>query len=193
MRPLTLIAQTSLDGFVAGPKGEFDNFIESDENLEFVCSITDNADAALLGRISYELLNSDWPTAANKPSATKSMIKYSNWYNSATKIVLSKTLISSGEGNTIIINDNLFREITKIKQPKGKNILMFGSPSVVHSLLELGLIDSIWIIVHPVIFGNGILLFKKMQKVIKLELITSKKLSNGTLCNKYAVLKPGDS
>ena len=192
MRQLTLVAQTSLDGFVAGLKGEFDNFIGGEENLEFVCSITDNADAALLGRISYELLNSDWPNAANKPDATKSMVKYSNWYNSATKIVVSKTLMPNGAGNTIIINDNFLPEITKIKQQEGKSILVFGSPSVAHSLLEIDLMDSIWIIVHPVIFGSGILLFKKMQKVIKLELITSKKLSNGTLCNKYAVLKSGD-
>jgi len=189
MRQLTLVAQTSLDGFVAGLKGEFDNFIGGEENLAFVCSIIDDADAALLGRISYELLNTDWPDAANKPDATKSMIKYSNWYNSATKIIVSKTLLLNGAENTIVINDHLLSEISKIKQQEGKGILVFGSPSLVHSLLALDLLDSIWIIVHPVIFGSGILLFEEMQKVIKLELITSKKLSNGTLCNKYAVLK----
>jgi dihydrofolate reductase len=190
MRQLILVAQTSLDGFVAGLKGEFDNFIGGEENLEFVCSLVDNADAALLGRISYELLNSDWPDAANKPDATKSMIKYSNWYNAATKIVVSKTLKQNAEKNTIVINDNLLPEILKIKQQEGKDILVFGSPSVVHSLLESDLLDAIWLLVHPVIFGSGIPLFKKAQKVVKLVLITSKKLSNGTLCNKYVVLKP---
>ena len=193
MRQLILIAQTSIDGFVAGVKGEFDNFIGGEENLEFVCSITDEADAAMLGRISYELLNSDWPTAADKPGATKNMVKYSNWYNGATKIVVSSTLPASKTGNTIIIDDNLLKETTKIKQQEGKNILIFGSPSIVHDLLELDLIDSIWLIVHPVIFGSGIPLFKKAQKLIKLELETSKRLSNGTLCSKYAVLKPNNS
>ena len=166
MRQLTLVAQTSLDGFVAGLKGEFDNFIGGEENLAFVCSIIDDADAALLGRISYELLNTDWPDAANKPDATKSMIKYSNWYNSATKIIVSKTLLLNGAENTIVINDHLLSEISKIKQQEGKGILVFGSPSLVHSLLALDLLDSIWIIVHPVIFGSGILLFEEMQKVI---------------------------
>jgi len=193
MRQLILIAQTSIDGFVAGVNGEFDNFIGGEENLEFVCSITNEADATVLGRISYELLNSDWPTAANKPGATRNMVKYSNWFNGATKIVVSATLQASGTGNTIIIDDNLFQETTKIKQQEGKNILIFGSPSIVHDLLELDLIDSIWLIIHPVIFGSGIPLFKKAQKLIKLELETSKRLSNGTLCNKYAVLKPNNS
>ncbi|MBI3138930.1 MAG: dihydrofolate reductase family protein [Sphingobacteriales bacterium] len=192
MRQLDLVAQTSLDGFVAGLKGEFDNFIGGEENLEFVCSIIDDADTALLGRISYELLNADWPTAANKPEATKSMVNYSNWYNAATKIVVSTTLHRDGAKNTIVISDHLSQEINKIKQQEGKGILVFGSPSVVHSLLESDLVDNIWIIVHPVIFGSGIPLFKNAQKLIKLELITSKKLSNGTLCNKYAVLKSND-
>ena len=190
MRQLILIAQTSLDGFVAGVNGEFDNFIGGEENLEFVCSLTDRADAALLGRISYELLNADWPTTANKPGATKNMVKYSNWYNASAKIVLSHTL--QAKGNTIIINDNLPQEITKIKQQEGKDILVFGSPSIVHALLELDLLDSIWLIVHPVIFGSGIPLFKKAQKLIKLELVNSKKLSNGTLCNQYAVQAAGN-
>jgi dihydrofolate reductase len=189
MRQITLIAQTSLDGFVAGTKGEFDNFVGGEENLAFVCTLTEDADAALVGRLSYELLNADWPDVANKPDATKSMIKYSNWYNAATKIVVSKTLKSTKERNTIIIKENLLAEITKIKEQHGKSILVFGSPSLVHFLLESDLIDSIWLIVHPVIFGRGIPLFKNAQKVIKPELITSKKLSNGTLCNKYAVSK----
>ena len=51
MKKLILIAQTSFDGFVAGPNGGFDNFIGDEENLEFVCSLTDDADTALFGRI----------------------------------------------------------------------------------------------------------------------------------------------
>ena len=58
MRKIILIVHTSLDGFVAGVNGEFDNFKPSPENLDFVCSLTDNSDAALVGRVSYEMLES---------------------------------------------------------------------------------------------------------------------------------------
>ena len=105
MRQLTLIVQTSLDGFVAGPKGEFDNFIGGEENLEFVCSITDEADAILLGKNSYQLINSFWPQAASKPGATKNEIKYSNWYNGVPKYVLSKTLEADKAANTHVISE----------------------------------------------------------------------------------------
>jgi dihydrofolate reductase len=189
MRKLLLIVQTSLDGFVAGPKGEFDNFISDEENLEFVCSITDEADAALFGRVSYQLLESAWPTAASKPDATKNAIKYSKWYNSVSKYVLSKSLANQNSENTHIISENIESEINYIKQQNGKNILIFGSPTAVHSLFELNLIDSLWIIVHPVIFGKGIPFFRNSDRIVKLDLSTSKKLSSGILCQKYSISK----
>ena len=189
MRELNLIAQTSLDGFVAGSNGEFDNFIGGEENLEFVCNITDTADAAMFGRISYELLESHWPTAVNKPGATKNEIKYSNWYNSASKIVLSRTLSNDNLKNTKIICDDLLPQINKIKEQRGRDILIFGSPTIVHELFDLSIIDNIWLIVHPVIFGSGIPLFRKGNKVTRFTLTISQQLSNGTLCNKYALQK----
>lgn len=189
MRKLNWIVQTSLDGFVAGTKGEFDNFIGGEENLEFVCGITDDADAAMFGRISFELLESGWPEAANKPGATKNEIKYSNWYNSASKIVFSKTLSKDTASNINIIRNDFSQEINKIKKQQGKNILIFGSPTIAHGLLKLDAIDNIWLIVHPVIFGNGVPAFRPADKVIKYKLTTSHQLSNGTLCNKYELQK----
>lgn len=188
MRELTLIVQTSLDGFVAGPNGEFDNFLGGEENLEFVCSLTDDADAALFGRVSYQLLDGGWPTAADKPGATRNEIKYSNWYNAASKFVLSKTLTIKNSGNTHVISNNIDAEINYIKQQPGKNILIFGSPTAAGLLFELNLVDSFWIIVHPVIFGEGIP-FRAGKNIIRLVLTASKQLSNGTLCHKYSVSK----
>jgi len=187
MRQLNWIVQTSLDGFVAGLNGEFDNFIGDEENLECVCAITDNADAAMFGRISYELLDSHWPGAASKPGATKNTIKYSNWYNATSKVVLSKTLHNGAVKNVHIISENIFPEISKIKEQPGKDILLFGSPTIAHELLDINIIDNLWLIVHPVIFGDGIPLFKKTNRAIKFKLSTTNRLSNGTLFNKYSL------
>jgi len=189
MRDINWIAQTSLDGFVAGPKGEFDHFTGGEETLEFVCSITDTADTAMFGRISYELLESDWPTAGNNPDATKNVIRYSNWYNWASKIILSGTLPKDTSKNVTVISSNLLPEISKIKAQNGKDILIFGSPTIAHELLDLNLIDHIWLIVHPVIFGAGIPLFRTRDHVIRFTLSFSDQLPNGVLCNKYALRK----
>ena len=188
MRKLVLIAQISLDGFVAGPNGEFDFFIGDEENLELVCSITNEADAALLGRVSYQLLNSSWPTAASQPNATKNTIKYSNWYNRVPKIVLSKTL-KEVDGKTIVFSENIAGEINKIKSQPGKDILLFGSPTALHSLLQQNLLDSFWLIIHPVNFGKGVSLFKESNTVIKSSPSQIHQLSNGTVCIKYDIQK----
>src|SRR6478736_4556324 len=114
MRNLVVVVQTSLDGFVATPDGSFDRFLGGEENLEFVCGITDHADAALFGRISFQLLDSNWPGAAANPDATSNMIKYSNWYNAVPKYVLSKTLITENARNVFVIPDQLATRINAI-------------------------------------------------------------------------------
>ncbi len=185
MRNIVLFAHISLDGFVAGSKGELDGFPVGDENLKFVCDLTEQADAALFGRLSYQLLDSYWPTAKDRVNASKNEIAYSNWYNSATKIVISKTITQEKLNNTVVIGGNFPHEITKLKELPGKDILIFGSPSVSKVLMQLGLIDSYWIFVNPVIFSEGIPLFGGLSKKIKLKLEATKQFPNGEIALNY--------
>jgi dihydrofolate reductase len=184
MRKLILIVHTSLDGFVAGENGEFDNFGPSPENLEFVCSLTEEADAALAGRVSYQMLDSYWPTAADNENATESEIKYSNWYKAAEKIVLSRTL-PNDKHNTTVISNNIGERIQEIKNQTGKNILMFGSPTAFETLYNLNLIDEYWVIQYPVLFGKGIPFFTRVQDVNRLNLLDIKQFSRGEIAIHY--------
>jgi len=188
-RQLILSAHTSLEGFVAGPNGELDGFDKAEENLEFVCNLTEEADAALFGRNSFQLLDSYWPTARDHPGVTKGAIDYSNWYNKAQKIIISKTIPATNLSNTTIIRENIAEEIIKIKEQPGKDILIFGSPSASQSLMQLDLIDRYWIFINPILFGNGIPLFSGLNDKIKLKLLTTKQLSNGEIAIHYAVDK----
>jgi len=187
MRKLILNVHTSLDGFVAGTKGELDGFVASQENLEFVCKIAEEADTALFGRISYQLLNSHWPTAKDLPDATKGEIAYSTWYNNAKKIVVSKKLAGEKLNNTEIISNNISDEISKIKDQNGKSIMIFGSPSISQICMQHNLIDSYWIFVNPTIFGEGIPLFTTLPNKIKLKLVATKQFANGEFALNYVV------
>ena len=187
MRNLVLVAHLSLDGFAAGPKGELDGFPSAEENLEFVCSLTEGADAALFGRKSYELLNSYWPGAKAIPDVTKGEIAYSNWYNGAQKIVISKTMAKADLDRTTIISDNISNEISKIKKQAGKNILIFGSPAASESLMQSDLIDEYWIFINPVLFGSGIPLFKGSTNKRKFKLLETKQFSNGEIALHYTI------
>jgi dihydrofolate reductase len=187
MRKLILIVHTSLDGFVAGSKGELDGFDAGEDNLKFVCKIIKEADTAIFGRISYELLESYWPTAKDRPKATKGEILYSKWYNNAKKIVFSKTMTAEDIDNTIIFSDNISNEIKKIKGQTGKDILIFGSPSIAKTLMKLDLIDRYWIFINPIIFGQGIPLFSGNAEKSNLKLLATRLFANGEIALNYIV------
>lgn len=189
MKKLILVVHISLDGFVAGPKGELDDFDASEENLKFVCKLTEEADTALFGRVSYQLLESYWPTAKDRPDASKGTIAYSNWYNSAKKIVISKTMAGKNLNSATVISDSISNEIIKIKEQAGKNILLFGSPSISQFLMQLDLIDSCWIFINPIIFGQGIPLFVTPANKTKFNLVDTKQFPNGEIALNYIVVR----
>jgi dihydrofolate reductase len=114
---------------VAGLKGEMDWIKVDDAIFDFVGTMTDQADSALYGLVTYQMMESYWPKAGEKPNASKHDIEHSKWYNTVSKIVLSKTIKETGLNNTKIISENISDNINKLKHQDGKNILIFGSPS----------------------------------------------------------------
>ena len=161
----------SLDGFVAGPNGEM-NWIKVDQEIfDHVGKRIGQGDTALYGRITYQMMENYWPTAADKPTATKHDIEHSKWYKKTHKIVLSKTMKGSDFTNTTIISDNLPDRINEIKRQSGNEILLFGSPTATHALIQQNLIDGYWLFVNPIILGRGIPLFVDVKDQIKLKLL----------------------
>ena len=185
MRKLVLFMHTSLDGFVAGPNGEMDWINVDEEIFDYAGQRTNEADTALYGRVTYQMMESYWPTAAQLPTATKHDVEHSKWYNKVAKVVLSRTLKGSNLTNTLIIDGNLAAEIVKLKQEAGKDILMFGSPTAAHSLIAEKLIDDYWLFVNPVLLGRGIPLFTGVKEKSALKLVDSNIFSSGVVCLHY--------
>lgn len=188
MRKVVLFMHTSLDGFTSGPKGEMDWINIDEEMFDYAAKRTVESDIALYGRVTYELMESYWPTAADQPNATKHDIEHSRWYNHVDKIIVSKTLKKTGRPKTRIIGKNLSTEIRKLKKEDGKDIIMFGSPSVAHSLIEENLIDHYWLFVNPILIGQGIPLFKSIKHMIKLKFLASKIFASGVVCLHYKTI-----
>jgi dihydrofolate reductase len=190
MKKIISFMHISLDGFVAGPKGEM-NWIKVDEEIfDHVGKRISEGDTALYGRVTYQMMENYWPAAGDRPTASKHDIEHSRWYNKAHKIVLSKTMNDEGLTNTTIISDNLVDRINEIKQSSNggsKEILLFGSPSATHSLIQLNLIDGYWLFVNPVILGRGIPLFADIKDKIKLTLLTTQQFTCGVTELNYTV------
>jgi dihydrofolate reductase len=187
MRKIILTMHVTLDGFVAGSDGEMDWIHIDDAIFDYTGKMTDDADTALYGRVTWQMMDSYWPTAADQPTATKHDIEHSRWYNSVAKVILSKTMQGSNLDNTKVISDNIEDEIKKLKAQAGKKIQIFGSPSACHTLMQYNLIDEYWLFVNPVLLGQGIPLFRNIMDRIDLKLIESKAFESGVVGMHYVI------
>ena len=185
MAKLLLFMHTSLDGFVAGPNGEMNWIHVDDEIFDHVGNRISESDTALYGRVTYEMMESYWPTAADQPDASKHDIEHSAWYARVRKIVLSRTMKGAEIKNTIIISENAAEEVRKIKETTEKDILIFGSPTAAHSLMAENVIDGYWLFINPILIGNGIPLFQNIRDKTDLVLQEAKVFSSGVVAVYY--------
>jgi dihydrofolate reductase len=98
--------------------------------------------------------------------------------------------MQSKESNkTIFISNNIFSEINGLKHQDGRNILIFGSPTVAHSLMEHNLIDEYWLFVNPILLGQGIPLFARIKEKITLKPLNIKVFPCGVTGMHYTLNK----
>jgi dihydrofolate reductase len=190
MKKIISFMHISLDGFVAGPQGEM-NWIKFDQELfDHVGHRIGLTDTAMYGRVTYQLMESYWPTAPDKPDATPHDIQHGKWYSTSNKVVLSTTLENAGQPRTRIIRNDWVQQIQEVKQSQqgsSDEILLFGSPTTTHALARLGLIDGYWLFVNPIILGQGIPLFEGSSDRVKLRLLQTRPFDCGVTELSYAV------
>jgi dihydrofolate reductase len=189
MRKIISFMHISLDGFVAGPNGEMDWIKVDEEIFDYVGKRISEGDTALYGRVTYQMMEGYWPTAGEQPGASKHDIEHSKWYKNVQKVVLSKTMKDATLPNTKIISDNIAERMNEIKQSasRSEEILLFGSPTATHSLMQLNLIDGYWLFVNPIILGRGIPLFAGVKDKINLQLLATRQFTSGVTELNYMV------
>lgn len=181
MRKIIVSNYITIDGFFAGPNGELDWFVWDDEMAKFSIEQLKTMDAILLGRITYQLFADYWPT----PAAYKENPIIAPAMNDLQKIVFSRTLDRAEWNNTMLVKGNIAEEISKLKHQPGKDMVIFGSGSIVSAFAKLGLIDVYRLIVNPVILGRGKPLFKGLDDRLKLKLLNAKAFNIGNVVLEY--------
>ncbi len=186
MRKVIVAMQVTLDGFIEGPNGELDWAMKEDEetwndHFELMRSV----DTLLLGRVMYPDYEKYWLAAPTNPSSTKNEIEYARLADKMQKIVFSKTLEKVGWKTTRIIRDHIAKEILKMKQQPGKDMVILGGAGLVSTFMNLGLIDEYHLVVNPVILGGGKPLFKDVKERRTLQLINTKTFRSGKVVLHY--------
>jgi dihydrofolate reductase len=156
MRNVTFSMNISIDGCCDH------TFARPDEEIyEYFTDYLKRADVVVYGRNSYELMFPYWSEIAMAQSETDLENEFALILTAMNKVVFSHTL-DSAEHNTRIIRDNLEDEILKLKRQSGKNISV-GGVNLHAQVAALGLIDEYFLVVHPVIVGEGKKLFEGVQ------------------------------
>lgn len=185
MRRLIYFVHASLDGYAATSEGAL-SWVKIDEQMfDWVHQLTNSATTALYGDNTFKMMQAYWPTAADKPNATKHDREHSAWYNSVEKVVISHSKPDHPFPLTHFIGPDLQAEINEVKQQQGGDILMLGSPGAARSLMELDLIDDYLIFVNPILLGSGIPAYAHNKIPLKLRLRDTVQFDCGVIALRF--------
>ncbi len=191
MRKIITTTWVSLDGFIAGPNGEMDWIGEIyDEAMgTYEYNLVSSADTLLLGRVTYQSFAGSWPHVPDSPTASEGEKVYARKLNAMRKVVFSRTLENVEWNNSTLLREIVLEDIERMKQEPGRDIVIYGSASVIQELTNLELIDEYQVLVHPVILGGGKALFQDVKDRVKLQLVEARPHPSGVVLLTYQLRK----
>jgi dihydrofolate reductase len=151
---------------------------------EWVLEGFERAGAFLLGRRTYEIFASYWPSAPEEEAVIAAPL------NELPKYVITGTLTEplAWQNSTVLGSDP--SAVEALRDLDGKDILIFGSTKLVRSLIELGLLDELWVTVDPIVVGGGKRIFSEDGALRGWRLIDSKVTGTGVILARYEAAAP---
>ena len=184
VRILYAFVVMTVDGFYEGPEGEFDWPNVDDEFNQYAVANLNDTGMIIFGRVTYEGMAGYWPTAA----ALDGDPIIASLMNEIPKAVVSSTIEEATWNNSIVIRGNVANEIATLTSQPGRSIGVFGSPNLTLSLIEMGLIDELRLMIHPVALGSGKSLFRMMNGRLTFDLLRTTTFESGNVLLTY---RPG--
>ena len=159
MRSLIITENATLDGSVEMLGDWFDPQTQDDELVAEMRRQDETADALLLGRKTFEDFRGYWPNQTNDASGV------ADYINSVAKYVVSSTMTDPGWDNSTLLSGDPVKEVGKLKEAPGGDIVVTGSITLCHTLIAAGLVDEYRTFIYPVVQGAGRRLFPDGQTI----------------------------
>jgi dihydrofolate reductase len=173
MRRIVAWLIISLDGVVESPESWSSPYLTDEVNMEIGAGVAQRG-TVLLGRRTYQQMAAYWPHQGSD-------VPFADYLNDSHKYVVSATLDTLPWANSSLVTGDLAEEVAKLRQQPGGNLQILGSPTLVRSLLRLGLLDELVLNVCPIVLGSGLRLFDQTSDRVRLELVESATYSTGVL------------
>ncbi|HEY1832027.1 MAG TPA: dihydrofolate reductase family protein [Acidimicrobiales bacterium] len=187
MRRVTYSMGISLDGYIAGPQGDFEFTAPDEEAFQAVTDELREVGVHLLGRRVYETMLY-WETADQDPSLGPAMLQWAALWKALPKVVFSTTLSSVLGRNTRLASGSLAEEIERLRAEPGEGEIAIGGATLAAEVAELGLVDEYRIRVYPVLVGGGVPYFSHRERREDLELVECRTLSSKVVYSRYRVV-----
>ena len=193
-RRIVMFNQVSADGFFSDANGGLDWVIADPGIHARAVEGMPGTDTILFGRRTYEQFASFWPGALRNLNApgphgeskqAPAFAAMAHWLNDSKKLVFSQSLKQAAWNNSEILREIEPKQLAKLKQGPGKDLLIFGSGSLVSQLSQHGLIDEYRFVVCPLLLGNGITLLGDLSKRVSLKLLEAKAFETGNVMLTY--------
>ena len=185
MRTLAITQNITLDGSVEFLDDWFDpqarGLGDMQDLQEEVQRQSAASDAFLTGRKTFEDLRSYWPHRDDDTTGT------SAYLDGVAKYVVSSTLTEPGWQNTTVLSGDPVEEVGTLKQAVGTDIVLTGSITLGHTLVEAGLVDEIRLFTYPVVQGRGRRLFPDGYRADRLDLVDGRRFRSGIVLTRYAI------
>ncbi|MHA4808092.1 dihydrofolate reductase family protein [Flavitalea flava] len=187
MRKIIVSMNITLDGFMADTHSGLDWHFQSwnQEMAGYAYEQLRTMDTIILGRLTYQAMAAYWPSAARHQAGTCREIEFAHMMNNYTKLVFSNTLDILEWKNARLVKGDISREMSRLGKEPGKDMVIFGSGSIVKTFHRLGLIDEFRLLVHPVILGHGKPLFKDILDKEDLFFLQTRKMDSGVVVLSY--------
>jgi dihydrofolate reductase len=186
MRKLVVFNHISLDGYFVDGAGTMRWAKGGNQDAEWNAFVAENSGSGgtlLFGRITYDLMNSYWPT----PLALQHDAVVAERMNHLPKVVFSRKLDKATWNNTRLLKGDLATEVRKLKNEPGPGIAILGSGSIVAQLAPLGLVDEYQVVVNPSVLGQGRTMFEGVKDKLSLRPTKTRTFANG---NVYLCYEP---
>ena len=191
MRKLVLSLVVSVDGYINGPGGEFIGPEWSADLDGWNERMFARFDTLIYGRTSWEKMAEFWPAAGRDKTLPAPMQRLAVFMNDSRKIVFSRPRqdISAWQ-NSELRAEPVGVAVESEKQRSGKDLVVFAGAIMAQSALRARLVDEIWLLTIPELFGHGTRLFEGHNLRSRLELLEEARMDTGAIFTRYAVSNP---
>ncbi len=186
MKKIIAVEWLSLDGFFSDAENGTDWLVLGEDGQNYLLKLFHGFDTILLGQVTFKMFQDYWP----KPNpADKNPQELTDFMNNTHKIVFSKSITKTEWNNSVVVKEIVSKDIEKMKSESAKDIVIFGSGSIVSALTKLKLIDEYIFCIVPVFLGSGKTIFNSEEAILTLEILEAKKFEGVNMFLHYKVDK----